>query len=127
VAEHNILQYNTDRNSLQASPDKICRLYLNIVKVKYNEDTIETFIRENKDKFGVYHPSDSHLDKFMLKIRYRISHIISIVPYLSRVAIATAIIFTASIITWNNYIRKDRHEITLGNKISLVINKITTK
>lgn len=94
--------------------------------VKLNEDTIEKFIRENRDKFGVYRPPDSHLDKFLFKLNYRIRHIISIVPYLIRVAIATVIIFFASILIWNNYIRKDRHEIKLRNKISLVINKTTS-
>jgi hypothetical protein len=95
--------------------------------VIYNEDSIEKFIRENKDKFGAYPLPDSHLEKFLFKINYRIRHIISIVPYLIRVAVATVIIFIASIMIWNNYIRKDRHEITLRNKISLVINKITIK
>ena len=94
--------------------------------VMYNEDTIENFIRENKDKFDVYRPPDKHLEKFLFKINYRIRHIISIVPYLIRVAIVTVIIFLSSIIIWNNYIRKDSHEITLKNKISLVINKKTT-
>jgi len=92
-----------------------------------NEDTIETFIRKNKDEFDVYRPPDSHLEKFLLRINYRIKHLVSIVPYLIRVAITMIIIFLGSIIIWNNYIRKDRHEITLKNKISLVINKITTK
>ncbi|MGC1389571.1 MAG: hypothetical protein WA816_00890 [Bacteroidales bacterium] len=91
-----------------------------------NEDSIENFIRKNKDKFCVYHPPESHLEKFLLKINYEIRHIISIFPYLIRVAVATFIIFIASIIIWNNYIRKDRHEITLRNKITQVINKITT-
>ena len=91
-----------------------------------NEDTLEKFIREYKDKFGVYRPPDSHLEKFLLKLNFKIRQIISIVPYLIRAAVATVIIFIASIIVWNNYIRKDRHEITLKNKISLVIKKITT-
>jgi hypothetical protein len=94
--------------------------------VMLNENTIEEFIRKNKDKFSVYHPPHSHLEKFLLKINYSISHLISIVPYLIRLGIATVIIFVASIMIWNNYIRKDRHEITLRNKISLVIYKITT-
>jgi hypothetical protein len=94
--------------------------------VKLNEDTIEKFIRENKDKFGVYRLPDNHLEKFLFKLNYRLRHIISIVPYLIRVAIATIIIFLASILIWNNYIRKDRHEVTLRNKISLVIHKITS-
>ena len=91
-----------------------------------NEDTIEKFIRENKDKFDVYRPPDSHLEKFLLKINYQLKHFINIVPYLIRVVIATVIIFVASIIVWNNYIRKDRHQIPLRNKVALVINKITT-
>jgi hypothetical protein len=92
---------------------------------KLNEDNIEIFIRENKDKFGIYRPPDSHLEKFLFKLNYRLRHIISIVPYLIRVSIATIIIFLASILIWNNYIRKDRNEVTLRNKISLVIHKIT--
>jgi hypothetical protein len=94
--------------------------------MKLDEDTIEKFIRENKDKFGVYRLPDNHLEKFLFKLNYRLRHIISIVPYLIRVAIATIIIFLASILIWNNYIRKDRHEVTLRNKISLVIHKITS-
>lgn len=90
-----------------------------------NEHTIENFIRENRDKFGVYRPPASHRKKFLFKLNSGIRHIISIVPYLLRVAIVTVIIFTASVIIWNNYIRKDRHEITLKNKISLVLNKLT--
>jgi hypothetical protein len=91
-----------------------------------NEDIIEKFIRKNKDKFSVYRPPDGHLEKFLFKLNYRIRHLVSIVPYLIRVAVATVIIFFASIIIWNNYIRKDRHQITLRNKISLVINKSGT-
>lgn len=92
--------------------------------VIHNEDNIEKFIRENKDKFGVYHPPDNHMEKFLFKLNYRLRNIISIVPYLIKVAIVTIIIFASSIIVWNNYIRKDRREITLRNKISLVIDKI---
>lgn len=91
-----------------------------------NEENIESFIRENRDKFSVYRPPDSHLDYFLFKLNYRIRNIISIVPYLIRVAVATALIFITSIIVWNNYIRKDRHEITLRNKISVVFNKTGT-
>jgi hypothetical protein len=92
----------------------------------YNEDTIETFIRENKDKFGIYRPSESHLEKFLFKINSRIRRFINIVPYLVRVTIATILIFAASITIWNEYIRKDRHIVTFKNKISLIIKKITT-
>jgi hypothetical protein len=92
--------------------------------VRLDEDNIEVFIRENKDKFVVYQPPDNHMERFLLKLSLGIKHIINIVPYLIRVAIVTVIISGTSIFIWNNYIRKDRHEITLRNKISAVINKI---
>jgi hypothetical protein len=88
-----------------------------------NEKNIENFIRKNKHKFGDYRLPDNHLEIFMNKLNRRIRNIISIVPYLIKVTIATVIIFAASIIIWNNYLRKDRHEITLRNKISLFVYK----
>jgi hypothetical protein len=88
-----------------------------------NEKNIENFIRKNKDIFSEYRLPDNHLERFMYKLNSRIRNIISIVPYLIKVTIATIIIFAASIIIWNNYIRKDRHDITLRNKISLIVNK----
>jgi len=91
---------------------------------KFTESNIEKFIRDNKDKFGVYSPNDNHMETFLSKLNSRIKHIINIAPYLLRVAVATVLIFSASIIVWNNYIRKDRNQISLGNKISLVIEKM---
>jgi len=88
-----------------------------------NNDNIEKFIRENRDKFAVDQPHNNHMEKFLTKLNTKILHIISIVPYLIRVAIVTVLIFTASLLIWNNYIRKDRHEITLRNKITSVIWK----
>jgi hypothetical protein len=88
------------------------------------EDTLEKFFRENKNKFGETNPPDNHFEKFLLKLNKRIRHVISIVPQLIRVLVVTVVIFAASITMWNNYIRKDRHEITLRSKISLVIMKI---
>jgi len=92
--------------------------------VRLNQENIEEFIRENKDKFNVYIPPVSHMDRILFKLNNRIKHIINIVPYLFRVAIATALIFTSSIIIWNNFIRKDRHEITLKHKILIVSSNI---
>lgn len=90
-----------------------------------SEDIIESFIRENSDKFVADGPPENHTERFLVKLNNRIRHIVSIVPYLARVTVATMLIFAASIMIWNNYIRKDRNEITLRNKISLVIKKIT--
>jgi hypothetical protein len=109
---------------LNASLINIMQSLRKKIMVMLNEDSIENFIRNNKDKFGVYRPPDNHLENFLFKLNHRIREIISIVPYLIRVAVGTVIIFLASIIVWNNFIRKDRHEVTLTNKISLVINKL---
>jgi hypothetical protein len=95
--------------------------------VMLNENNIEVFIRENRDKFGVSLPPDHHKDKFLYKLQSRLKHIINIIPYLIRVAVVTVFVFTASIIVWNNYVRKDRNIVTLKSKISLVIEKITAK
>ena len=97
-------------------------LYIKIVMVK--KDNIEKFIIENREKFIQYNPPESHMEKFLLKLDLRLRHVISIVPYLIRVALITATIFIGSVLIWNNFIRKDRDEISLGNKISLVIEKI---
>ena len=71
------------------------------------EDRIEKFIRENRDEFNVSAPPDKHLDKFLVRLNRRIRHMINIVPYLIRVFVATIIIFTASVIVWNNFIRTE--------------------
>jgi hypothetical protein len=83
----------------------------------FNEDSLEKFIRENRDKFDVLDAPEKHEETFISKLNARIRHYISIVPYLIKVAIVTVVIFTASIIVWNNCIRKDRHEVTLKQKI----------
>ncbi len=91
--------------------------------IELNEHNIEQFIRDNREKFGVYQPPRRHRQKFYYKLETRLKHYYNIVPYLFKVAVITALIFTGSLIIWNNYIRKDRHEITLENKIALVISK----
>ena len=92
--------------------------------VMLNENNIENFIRENKNQFEVYFPPVSHLEKFLFKLNYRIKHIVNIVPYLIRVAVVTVTIFISSIIVWNNYIRKDREEISLRDKITGINDKV---
>jgi len=92
--------------------------------VMLNEHNIESFIRKNRNAFSVYRPPENHQDKFFMKLNRSFRHIISIVPYLIRVGIGTIVIFIASIVVWNNAIRKDRNIITLKDKITLVINRI---
>jgi len=92
--------------------------------VRLDEDNIENFIRENRDKFVVYNPPVNHRKRFLLKLNLKFKQIISVVPFLIRVAVLTILVSTASILIWNNYIRKDRYEITLRNKLSQVIYEI---
>ena len=87
------------------------------------EEELEKFIIENKDKFNRYSPKPGVEERFHIKLLNRFKKIISIVPHLIRVAIATVIIFIISIWTWNTYIRKDRHEITLKQKIYNITKK----
>jgi hypothetical protein len=88
---------------------------------KPKHKNLEEFIRENQELFNKNNPPKGHKDAFLQKLRMRFHHFINIVPYLLRVAIATIIIFIASIIIWNNYIRKDRDKITLKHKIEKII------
>jgi hypothetical protein len=90
--------------------------------VLHNQDTIENFIRKNRDKFSAYDPAEGHMDKFLSRMRLRLRKIISIVPYLIRVSIATLLVFISSVLIWNSYLRKDRHEITLKDKVTLIIS-----
>lgn len=92
--------------------------------MKITEDNIEDFIRENKDRFNWMYPDNRHEERFLQKLSRNFKKFISIVPYLFRVLFMTIIIFIVSIIVWNNYIRKDRMDITLKEKI---INMITLK
>jgi hypothetical protein len=86
---------------------------------KLNQDNIEKFIRKNRDKFGDQIPPENHMEKFFSRLNARIRHYINIVPYLIKVAVATILIFLASVAVWNNFIRKDRNAISLRDKISL--------
>jgi len=85
--------------------------------MKKNDDYIEKFIREHRSEFDKYYDNNLHEKKFLFKLSQRFKKIINIVPYLIRVFIVTIIIFVASIWTWNEFIRKDRHEVTLKQKI----------
>jgi len=86
----------------------------------WNEDNIEEFILANKHKFDSHVPKNMHERSFLVKLRARFMVTISIVPYLIRVAVCTVLVFAASVWAWNSYIRKDRHEITLKQKIENV-------
>ena len=91
---------------------------------KLDENKIENFIIENKNKFSDDIPPNDHEEKFLFRLKLKVRKYINILPYLIKVLIATIIIFIASIIIWNNYLRKDRNVVNLKQKI---INTISLK
>ena len=88
-------------------------------------DKIEDFIRLKRDEFDTEVPDREHAEKFLTRLNRSIREMISIVPYLVRVAVATILIFIASVIVWDNYIRKDRHEISLRQKVTIVVRSVS--
>jgi hypothetical protein len=90
--------------------------------IELNEENIEQFIQDNKEKFDKYCPEPNHEQHFLIKLYNKFKIIISIIPYLIRVFIVTIIIFILSIWVWNSWIRKDRHEVTLKQKIENIIH-----
>jgi hypothetical protein len=91
---------------------------------RQKEDMIEKFFRENRSEFASQAPAENHMEKFLAKLNGRFRHFVSIVPHLVKVAVLTLVIFAASVIVWNNFIRRDRDQITLRNKVSLVLSKL---
>ena len=89
--------------------------------MNFTEENIEVFIKDNKDKFDRCDPSTYHNQHFLNKLQEKFKVFVSIIPYLIRVFIVTIVVFTLSIWSWNSYIRKDRHEITLKQKIENII------
>jgi hypothetical protein len=89
--------------------------------MEWTEENIETFIKENKDNFDRYDPSIYHCNHFLIKLHNKFKKLISIVPYLVKVFIVTLIVFVLSIWAWNSWIRKDRHEVTLKQKIENIV------
>ena len=90
--------------------------------MKWTEDNIEIFIRENKDKFIISDPSTYHTDHFLIKLHKRFKKLISIVPYLVQVFFVWICVALLSTWLWNSYLRKDRNEITLKQKIEGIIH-----
>jgi len=68
------------------------------------EDELEKFIRDNKDKFNVYQPEPNHDQHFLNKLIKKFKEVINIVPYLVKVGMATILIFILSFLLWRTYI-----------------------
>ena len=68
------------------------------------EEELEKFIRENKDKFDTYNPEPDHSQLFLSKLFKKFKEVISIVPYLVKVGIATILIFILSFAVWRIFL-----------------------
>lgn len=87
----------------------------------WTEENIETFIIEHKDQFDRCDPSTYHSQNFLYKLHNKFKKLISIIPYLIRVILVWFVVAAFSFYAWNSWIRKDRHEITLKQKIENII------
>jgi hypothetical protein len=70
----------------------------------WEEQELEKFIRDNKDKFDVHQPEPNHNQHFLNKLINKFKEVINIVPYLVKVFIATILIFILSFLLWRTYI-----------------------
>jgi hypothetical protein len=68
------------------------------------EQELEKFIRDNKDKFDIYQPEPNHNQHFLNKLINKFKEVINIVPYLVKVGIAIILIFILSFLVWRTYI-----------------------
>jgi len=77
------------------------------------EEELEKFIRENKDKFDTYHPETNHYQLFLTKLIKKFREVISIVPHLIKVGIATILVFLLSFVVWKTYLSPPLTHISL--------------
>jgi hypothetical protein len=68
------------------------------------EEELEKFIRDNKDKFDIYEPESNHNQHFLKKLIRKFKEVINIVPYLAKVGLVTILIFILSFLIWRTYI-----------------------
>lgn len=68
------------------------------------EEELEKFIRDNKNKFDIYQPKPNHDQHFLNKLIKKFKEVINIVPYLVKVGVATVLIFILSFLVWRTYI-----------------------
>jgi hypothetical protein len=74
--------------------------------MKWTDETLEKFIKENKDAFiDGRKPTIKHEEHFLLKLSKRFKKFISIVPYLIKVLIVMVIIFGCSIFIWYKFLK----------------------
>jgi len=70
--------------------------------MKWDDDALEQFIVENRDKFDVCDPSTYHDRHFFAKLANKFKKIINLTPYFIKFALTTIIIFTISFFVWRS-------------------------
>jgi hypothetical protein len=68
------------------------------------EQELEKFIRDHKEKFDIYEPESDHTVHFLNKLVKKFKEVIDIVPYLVKVGLATLLIFILSFLIWKSFI-----------------------
>ena len=79
----------------------------------WEEEELEKFIRDNKDKFDTYQPEPNHNQHFLIQLINKFKEAINIVPHLVKVGIATILIFFISFVVWRMYISPPLTRISL--------------
>ena len=69
-----------------------------------DQEELEKFIRDNKDRFDIYEPESDHNQHFLNKLINKFKEVINIVPYLVKVGLATILVFIISFFIWRAYI-----------------------
>jgi hypothetical protein len=80
---------------------------------EWKEDELEKFIRDNKDKFDIYQPEPGHSQHFLKKLINKFKEVISIVPYLVKVGVATILVFILSFFIWKAFLSPPLTRISL--------------
>ncbi len=70
----------------------------------WDEEELEKFIRDNKDKFDKYPPDQNHAQHFLKKLANKFREVIDILPYLVKVGMVTVLIFIISFFLWKEYL-----------------------
>ena len=70
----------------------------------WEEEDLEKFIRNNRDKFNEFQPEPDHDQHFLNKLINKFREVINIVPYLAKAGAATILIFILSFLLWRTYI-----------------------
>ncbi len=78
---------------------------------------IENLIRENRDFFDSFEPSEGHFEKFQARLEARAPRVnrpVSVLPYLLRAAAVAILVTLSSLWMWDNVLSPKSKRMTLG-------------